>query len=67
MGIAARMLELILQHARRNGATDAFIEVRLSNKAAIGLYKKLGFAACGVRPRYYDSPKEDAILMKTRI
>lgn len=67
MGLATRMLELILQRARRNGATEAFIEVRASNTAAIGLYKKQGFVTCGIRPLYYDSPKEDALLMKTRI
>ena len=37
------------------------LEVRLTNAAAITLYKSLGFRATGRRPRYYGD--EDALLM----
>ena len=39
------------------------LEVRQSNYPAISLYKKLGFAEVGVRPKFYREPTEDAILM----
>ncbi len=41
-----------------------FLEVRASNEAAIGLYKKHGFLAVGMRKRYYTNPVEDGILMQ---
>jgi len=41
-----------------------FLEVRPSNSGAIGLYKSLGFQEVGLRPGYYASPPEAAIVMK---
>lgn len=37
------------------------LEVRVSNKSAISLYKRLGFLAAGKRPNYYID--EDALIM----
>jgi ribosomal-protein-alanine N-acetyltransferase len=37
--------------------------VRLSNKAAIALYRQLGFVETGRRRNYYENG-EDAILME---
>ena len=39
------------------------LEVRISNKGAQELYKKLGFREAGVRPRYYTDNNEDAVIM----
>jgi ribosomal-protein-alanine acetyltransferase len=41
-----------------------FLEVRLSNQAAINMYNSLGFKEISRRPGYYDSPVEPAIVMK---
>ena len=53
--------------ARRHGvaANLAFLplEVRVSNTAAIGLYEKYGFHQAGLRPGYYQNPREDALIM----
>ncbi len=38
------------------------LEVRASNTAAISLYRSLGFALDGIRPRFYTHPTEDAAL-----
>jgi len=46
------------------GATTAFLEVRASNSAAIAFYKRLGFKFSGRRPKYYQFPEEDAVLMR---
>ena len=39
------------------------LEVRVSNSAAQALYEKFGFQKTGIRPGYYRSPPEDAVLM----
>jgi ribosomal-protein-alanine N-acetyltransferase len=37
------------------------LEVRVSNMAAVALYKRLGFSVEGIRPKYYID--EDALIM----
>jgi len=39
------------------------LEVRVSNYPAQSLYKRLGFAAAGVRKGYYADTQEDALIM----
>ena len=39
------------------------LEVRVSNLSARRLYRWFGFAPAGVRPRYYRSNNEDALIM----
>ena len=39
------------------------LEVRKSNTAAIALYEKHGFHQAGLRPGYYQHPREDAVIM----
>ena len=39
------------------------LEVRVSNTAAIELYRSFGFVATGVRPGYYSDDREDAVIM----
>jgi ribosomal-protein-alanine N-acetyltransferase len=41
-----------------------FLEVRESNQTARLFYKSQGFQQVGVRPGYYESPQESAIVMK---
>lgn len=53
-------LELLLS----SGCTDCFLEVRSSNRAAQGLYRKTGFRQTGTRRQYYRQPEEDALLLK---
>lgn len=59
-GVASRLLEEAIAWARAEGARSVVLEVRQSNIAAIGLYRKFGFAACGIRSDYYREPCEDA-------
>ena len=62
-GIGEKLFNKMLEEAKKRGARLFYLEVRESNKAAIGLYKKAGFMVSGRRKEYYTSPKEDAILM----
>ena len=45
-------------------AGTVYLEVRASNQAALDFYKSLGFEVVVVRPEYYSSPPESAIVMK---
>ena len=58
-----RLLDHMLEFARGHGARFITLEVRASNVAAIQLYESGGFKRVGVRPSYYASNGEDAVLM----
>lgn len=66
-GIAFRMMKAFIEEARKKNLTEFTLEVRESNLAAIRLYEKSGFKKEGVRKDFYDSPKENAIIMWLRI
>ena len=57
-------MEAIFCHARQNNITFITLEVRESNLAAISLYKSLGFFEVGRLKGYYDSPKEDGLILR---
>jgi ribosomal-protein-alanine N-acetyltransferase len=61
-GLAMRLLDHALSYARAQQIRHLLLEVRRSNVPAIRLYRKLGFFAMGVRPRYYPDD-EDAVEM----
>ena len=61
-GLARRLVETLLDAARRRGAHALFLEVRGSNLAACALYESCGFKKTGRRIGYYNCPTEDAIL-----
>jgi [ribosomal protein S18]-alanine N-acetyltransferase len=60
-GLATALLEELFARAGRERAYT--LEVRTSNDPAIALYKKFGFRASGIRPRYYQDTGEDALIM----
>lgn len=62
-GVARRLVEQALDDCRKEGGSVVFLEVRHSNKAAIALYRKLGFVETGRRRNYYEM-QEDAIMME---
>ena len=43
---------------------EIFLEVRVSNQVAQGLYKKMHFEEIARRKNYYHDPVEDAVIMK---
>lgn len=62
-GIAEVMLQALIA---RLPAERWLLEVRTSNRAALSLYRKLGFSEDGVRKNYYPAEngnREDAVLM----
>jgi len=62
-GVAQVLVAAALREGIAGGATMAALEVRLSNEAAILLYRKFGFEITGRRKRYYRDNDEDALLM----
>lgn len=65
-GVATGLLRYLMAAGDQAGLTAYTLEVRVSNKAAIGLYGKLGFVSEGIRPRFYEKPTEDAVIMWKR-
>lgn len=61
-GLGRFLVRELIDLARLRGATQADLEVRVSNAPAIGLYAEEGFVPVGRRRRYY-SDGEDALLM----
>ena len=62
-GIGAELLTAALQWAQTFQATQAILEVRASNLAALRFYERHKFEVVGRRPRYYTAPVEDALLL----
>lgn len=66
LGLASTLLRAVIRDAVAAGAMTATLEVRRSNRPAIGLYERLGFAVEGVRVGYYEQPSEDALILWRR-
>jgi ribosomal-protein-alanine N-acetyltransferase len=62
-GVGAALLAEALQWAQTFQATQAILEVRASNLAALRFYERHKFEVVGRRPRYYTAPVEDALLL----
>ena len=66
LGIAGKLLDGLLDMGRQKGVTEFTLEVRVSNEYAVKLYEKAGFVSEGIRPGFYEDPKEDANIMWIR-
>ncbi len=62
-GIGDALLMGVVDVCRIMGAVSLFLEVRESNRAALGLYRKMGFSEITRRKDYYTKPVEDAIIL----
>ena len=72
MGVGSLLIEALINLAQEREMMGLTLEVRESNNAAQGLYKKYGFKPEGIRKNYYASPAtpggisgvgEDAVIM----
>ena len=66
-GVASTVLRAAIGAALKLGARILYLEVRRSNDAAQKLYEGFGFRQVGVRPRYYEDNREDALVMLLEI
>ena len=66
-GIASELMTVVMERAKENyGAKECFLEVRVSNEAAVNLYEKLGFSKVKRNYGYYIDG-EDAWVMAAPI
>lgn len=64
-GYGKKILNEMIRHAANDNASTMYLEVRISNKAAIQLYHQRGFNELGIRNNYYpaDNGREDALIL----
>lgn len=62
-GVGRLLVSAVIDACRKRGARFLGLEVRVSNDAALALYRRLGFVETGRRANYYENG-EEAILME---
>ncbi len=64
-GYGQFILKHLLELAKQKNVKFVYLEVRVSNKAAIKLYHQTGFKQIGERKRYYQNGdnREDALIL----
>ncbi len=62
-GVASALIDGVTARGRELGLSFITLEARVSNAAARSLYAGKGFIEAGIRPGYYERPKEDAVIM----
>lgn len=65
-GVGRSLLQDFMQKGNECGVSAYTLEVRISNRNAIGLYEACGFVKECVRKEFYSAPKEDAYIMWKR-
>lgn len=67
-GLGWRLMQAALREALARGGESMFLEVETANRAAVSLYRKLGFVQVGERPAYYTGPdgKRSSALVMSR-
>ncbi len=62
-GVGDAIIKNMIEIAKKKEMIGLTLEVRKSNRAALGLYIKNGFKLDGIRKEYYEDNKEDAYIM----
>ena len=63
-GIGEQLVNALVEELKALESHSLTLEVRASNAPAQALYEKLGFREVGRRPRYYQNPREDALILR---
>jgi len=63
-GVGTALLSELLRRLKEKGALVARLEVRVSNEAALRLYRKLGFKEIYVMPDYYPDGEACYVMVK---
>lgn len=67
-GIGRALMDAVLRHLHSERAEALFLEVDHANRAAIALYRRLGFAEVARRKAYYgDMPNSDGSALVMRL
>jgi ribosomal-protein-alanine N-acetyltransferase len=62
-GLATSLVSQTAEAATMRGALTMFLEVAAANRAALALYRRLGFREAGRRKAYYGAG-EDALILR---
>jgi ribosomal-protein-alanine N-acetyltransferase len=64
-GIGRRLMQSVVNEARRHGSQMLYLEVRPTNTVARLLYTSMGFRQIAIRPGYYPAhgKREDALFL----
>lgn len=63
-GVARDLVLALIDGLNQRGSHCLTLEVRESNTPARKLYEKLGFVQVGIRPNYYQHPREDGLILR---
>ena len=65
-GLGRRMMQHLIEQAKKLEAQSVYLEVRVSNHGAFDLYQQLGFSVIGHRKDYYPhiDGREDALVLE---
>lgn len=66
-GIASHLVHHMIDLLKKEGCLTVFLEVRISNTAALRMYEKAGFRIITARKAYYTLPIEDAVIMSLQV
>lgn len=66
-GVGDALLGEAMRWAKSFEAQQAFLEVRVSNLAALRFYERHNFQVTGRRPRYYTEPIEDGLVLNATL
>jgi ribosomal-protein-alanine N-acetyltransferase len=64
-GLGQTLLKACQRELEAEGLVHLYLEVRVSNAAAIRLYGACGWERCGLRPRYYPDGEDAALFQRT--
>ena len=64
-GLGGRLMDALFAQLRLRGVERVFLEVRLSNAAALALYEGRGFTTTRIRKKYYADGEDAAEMVKT--
>ena len=63
-GVGTSLLQKLCEKAKEKGAEKVFLEVRVSNSAAMQMNLKNGFAGAYARTRYYPDGEDCLVMVK---
>lgn len=66
-GVGAALLDRAVDELRAAGSQTVYLDVRDSNRGAIGLYRSRGFRQVAVRKHYYERPREDGLVLRLEL
>jgi len=62
-GVGTALAVATFKFGSERGVTSATLEVREKDASAVAFYESLGFVRAGLRKGYYESPRDNAVIM----